>query len=131
MYPCKMERNLIKIYFISFQFSMFIFSLYKSVWKKFFFIFYIIKKKYQKQQETSSSLHCYRCSYIIFSLLLFYKNCAIERKWFQNVFIYYYSRVSVIRGQVITPQGLGIIGIRVSVDKDARFGFTLTRSGGW
>ncbi|KAL7028597.1 hypothetical protein ACKWTF_005910 [Chironomus riparius] len=41
------------------------------------------------------------------------------------------SRVSVIRGQVVTPQGLGIIGIRVSVDKDARFGFTLTRAGGW
>lgn len=43
----------------------------------------------------------------------------------------FYSRVSVIRGQVITPQGLGIVGIRVSVDKDSRFGFTLTRTGGW
>lgn len=43
----------------------------------------------------------------------------------------FYSRVSVMRGQVITPQGLGIVGIRVSVDKDARFGFTLTRTGGW
>ncbi|XP_055525741.1 teneurin-a isoform X2 [Wyeomyia smithii] len=41
------------------------------------------------------------------------------------------SRVSVMRGQVITPQGLGIIGIRVSVDRDSRFGFTLTRQGGW
>lgn len=41
------------------------------------------------------------------------------------------SRVSVMRGQVITPQGLGIVGIRVSVDKDSRFGFTLTRTGGW
>lgn len=41
------------------------------------------------------------------------------------------SRVSVMRGQVITPQGLGIIGIRVSVDRDSRFGFTLTRAGGW
>ncbi|XP_046395629.1 teneurin-a isoform X3 [Ischnura elegans] len=40
-------------------------------------------------------------------------------------------RVSVIRGRVVTPQGLGIIGIRVSVDRDSRFGFTLTRSGGW
>jgi hypothetical protein len=49
----------------------------------------------------------------------------------QVIFICYYSRVSVIRGQVVTPQGLGIIGIRVSVDKDARFGFTLTRTGGW
>ncbi|KAL9882896.1 teneurin-a transmembrane protein isoform 4-T5 [Glossina fuscipes fuscipes] len=40
-------------------------------------------------------------------------------------------RVSVMRGQVITPQGLGIVGIRVSVDRDSRFGFTLTRQGGW
>nr|XP_029713903.1 teneurin-a isoform X3 [Aedes albopictus] len=40
-------------------------------------------------------------------------------------------RVSVMRGQVVTPQGLGIIGIRVSVDRDSRFGFTLTRQGGW
>ncbi|KAK6619588.1 hypothetical protein RUM43_012345 [Polyplax serrata] len=36
-----------------------------------------------------------------------------------------------MRGRVVTPQGLGIVGIRVSVDKDSRFGFTLTRSGGW
>nr|CAH7727154.1 unnamed protein product [Callosobruchus chinensis] len=36
-----------------------------------------------------------------------------------------------MRGQVVTPQGLGIIGIRVSVDKESRFGFTLTRQGGW
>lgn len=42
-----------------------------------------------------------------------------------------FSRVSVMRGQVLTPQGLGIIGIRVSVDRDTRFGFTLTRQGGW
>ncbi|XP_049862885.1 teneurin-a isoform X3 [Schistocerca gregaria] len=40
-------------------------------------------------------------------------------------------RVSVMRGQVVTPQGLGIVGIRVSVDRDSRFGFTLTRAGGW
>ncbi|XP_022828977.1 teneurin-a isoform X4 [Spodoptera litura] len=40
-------------------------------------------------------------------------------------------RVSVMRGQVVSPQGLGIIGIRVSVDREARFGFTLTRQGGW
>lgn len=42
-----------------------------------------------------------------------------------------HSRVSVLRGQVITSQGLGIVGVRVSVDRDARFGFTLTRPGGW
>ncbi|KAL7300753.1 hypothetical protein TKK_0006730 [Trichogramma kaykai] len=36
-----------------------------------------------------------------------------------------------MRGQVVTEQGLGIIDVRVSVDKDQRFGFTLTRAGGW
>ncbi|CAG9802441.1 unnamed protein product [Chironomus riparius] len=41
------------------------------------------------------------------------------------------SRVSVLRGQVVTSQGLGIVGVRVSVDRDSRFGFTLTRQGGW
>ncbi|BES99420.1 EGF-like domain [Nesidiocoris tenuis] len=40
-------------------------------------------------------------------------------------------RVSVMRGQVLSPQGLGIVGIRVSVDRESRFGFTLTRAGGW
>ncbi|XP_046486280.1 teneurin-a isoform X2 [Neodiprion pinetum] len=40
-------------------------------------------------------------------------------------------RVAVMRGQVVTEQGLGIVGIRVSVDRDSRFGFTLTRAGGW
>ncbi|XP_058794630.1 teneurin-a isoform X3 [Phymastichus coffea] len=40
-------------------------------------------------------------------------------------------RVAVMRGQVVTEQGLGIIDVRVSIDKDQKFGFTLTRSGGW
>ncbi|XP_044012987.1 teneurin-a isoform X1 [Aphidius gifuensis] len=40
-------------------------------------------------------------------------------------------RVAVMRGQVVTEQGLGIVGIRVSVDRNSRFGFTLTRAGGW
>lgn len=49
-----------------------------------------------------------------------------------NRYMCFFSRrVSVVRGQVLSPQGLGIIGIRVSVDKDSRFGFTLTRTGGW
>lgn len=56
--------------------------------------------------------------------------CAVETD-FKIYHHCFYSRVSVMRGQVITPQGLGIVGIRVSVDKDARFGFTLTRTGGW
>ncbi|XP_057340739.1 teneurin-a isoform X2 [Microplitis mediator] len=42
-----------------------------------------------------------------------------------------HSRVAVMRGQVVTEQGLGIVGIRVSVDRTSRFGFTLTRAGGW
>ncbi|XP_008203483.1 teneurin-a isoform X4 [Nasonia vitripennis] len=41
------------------------------------------------------------------------------------------SRVAVMRGQVVTEQGLGIIDVRVSIDKDQKFGFTLTRAGGW
>ncbi|KAL0125856.1 hypothetical protein PUN28_004718 [Cardiocondyla obscurior] len=41
------------------------------------------------------------------------------------------SRVAVMRGQVVSEQGLGIVGIRVSVDRDSRFGFTLTRADGW
>ena len=43
----------------------------------------------------------------------------------------YYSRVSVIRGQVISREGNGLIGIRVSVATDPQFGFTLTRGDGW
>ncbi|KAH0999482.1 hypothetical protein HUJ04_001366 [Dendroctonus ponderosae] len=31
------------------------------------------------------------------------------------------SRVSVMRGQVVSPQGLGIVGIRVSVDRESKF----------
>ncbi|XP_074593790.1 teneurin-m-like isoform X2 [Brevipalpus obovatus] len=42
------------------------------------------------------------------------------------------SRVSVIRGQVISPDGNGITGIRVSVASvDTKLGFTLTRPDGW
>ena len=41
------------------------------------------------------------------------------------------SRVSVIRGQVISREGNGLIGIRVSVATDTQFGFTLTRGDGW
>ena len=46
----------------------------------------------------------------------------------------FFSRVSIIRGRVITMSGQGIIGVRVSVDRtrDAtNYGFTLTRPGGW
>ena len=52
-------------------------------------------------------------------------------QYINAVLFCFHSRVSVMRGQVVTPQGTGIIGIRVSVDRDSRFGFTLTRPGGW
>ena len=37
----------------------------------------------------------------------------------------------MLRGRVLSQQGLGIIGVRVSVDRHPRLGFTLTRHGGW
>lgn len=40
-------------------------------------------------------------------------------------------RVAVIRGQVVSKEQNGLIGIRVSVETDPQFGFTLTRSDGW
>ncbi|CAM1325684.1 TENM2 (predicted) [Pycnogonum litorale] len=40
-------------------------------------------------------------------------------------------RVSVIRGQVVSKRGTGLIGIRVSVASDPQLGFTLTRTNGW
>ena len=40
-------------------------------------------------------------------------------------------RVSVLRGRVLSQQGLGVVGVRVSVERHPRFGFTLTRNGGW
>ncbi|KAG1655399.1 Teneurin-m [Nymphon striatum] len=41
------------------------------------------------------------------------------------------SRASVIRGQVISESGSGLVGIRVSVANDPKYGFTLTRKTGW
>jgi len=41
------------------------------------------------------------------------------------------SRVSVIRGKIVTPDGNGLTGIRISVATDPQFGFTLTRPDGW
>jgi len=42
-----------------------------------------------------------------------------------------HRRVSVLRGRVLSQQGLGVVGVRVSVERHPRFGFTLTRNGGW
>ena len=55
-------------------------------------------------------------------------------KEFHIWFIYFFSRVSIIRGRVVTLSGQGIIGVRVSVDRtkdSTNYGFTLTRPGGW
>ena len=46
----------------------------------------------------------------------------------------FFSRVSIIRGRVVTLSEQGIIGVRVSVDRtkdSTNYGFTLTRPGGW
>ena len=50
------------------------------------------------------------------------------------VYLFNFSRVSIIRGRVVTLSGQGIIGVRVSVDRtkdSTNYGFTLTRPGGW
>ncbi|GAB6032657.1 hypothetical protein CHUAL_011535 [Chamberlinius hualienensis] len=41
------------------------------------------------------------------------------------------GRVSVIRGRVVNKLGQGLRGIRVSVEKEPNFGFTLSRDQGW
>ncbi|XP_067120237.1 teneurin-m-like isoform X3 [Centruroides vittatus] len=41
------------------------------------------------------------------------------------------SRASVIRGEVGSPSGSGLMGIRVGVASDPLFGFTVTRETGW
>ena len=49
-------------------------------------------------------------------------------------FIFQEERASVVRGRVLTRTGEGIIGVRVSVDRNSgasNYGFTLTRPGGW
>ena len=44
--------------------------------------------------------------------------------WGLNV--WHFSRAAVVRGQVITPSGMGLIGVRVSTN-GASEGFTMTR----
>jgi len=75
------------------------------------------------------------CVYIYHLYFIYF----YEAKWrvitfwgfFHQGLIFLHSRVAVIRGQVLSPQGLGIIGVRVSVDSKTKNGFTLTRPGGW
>lgn len=87
------------------------------------FLIFNLKKKRKKINKTNYHDDVFSLILLQFFLLFFYF-CFL-------VLAHRFSRVSVMRGQVITPQGLGIIGIRVSVDRDSRFGFTLTRQGGW
>ena len=47
------------------------------------------------------------------------------------MFFLYRRRAAVIRGQVVSKEFNGLIGIRVSVVNDLKYGFTLTRSDGW
>ena len=42
----------------------------------------------------------------------------------------YFSRAAVVRGQVITTSGMGLIGVRVSTTLPNE-GFTMTREDGW
>ena len=42
----------------------------------------------------------------------------------------YFSRAAVVRGQVVTPSGMGLIGVRVSTTLPNE-GFTMTRDDGW
>ena len=44
----------------------------------------------------------------------------------QGLNILNFSRAAVVRGQVITPSGMGLIGVRVSTN-GASEGFTMTR----
>ena len=41
-----------------------------------------------------------------------------------------FSRAAVVRGQVVTPSGMGLIGVRVSTTLPNE-GFTMTRDDGW
>lgn len=72
-----------------------------------------------------------KLSLIFFSSLLRLRTSRICHEFNVCLPEFVDSRVAVMRGQVVTPQGLGIVGIRVSVDRESRFGFTLTRQGGW
>ena len=42
----------------------------------------------------------------------------------------FYSRAAVVRGQVVTESGMGLIGVRVSTTLPNE-GFTMTRDDGW
>ena len=44
--------------------------------------------------------------------------------------LFTHSRAAVVRGQVVTKEGMGLIGVRVSTNIPNE-GFTMTREDGW
>lgn len=124
--------------FFQTNFCLFIWTMKK---KKHFSFNFLNQPRKTPFYETHYLIKLTFCHPFFFSFVLrhrnfrFCVNCWVffvpEHNCVYRAIFAAYSRVSVMRGQVITPQGLGIIGIRVSVDRDSRFGFTLTRQGGW
>ncbi|KAI1279584.1 Teneurin-m [Halotydeus destructor] len=43
----------------------------------------------------------------------------------------FFHRASVIRGQVVSPSGSGLMGVRVGIANDPLLGFVVSREGGW
>ena len=61
-------------------------------------------------------------------LPIFWKNPFSLKVYF---FVCVSSRAAVVRGQVVTSDGMGLIGVRVSTTATPHEGFTMTRSDGW
>ena len=62
-------------------------------------------------------------------------NASMALSWpcTQSVFdrsLFFSSRAAVVRGQVVTESGMGLIGVRVSTTLPNE-GFTMTRDDGW
>ncbi len=61
-------------------------------------------------------------------ILLLYDSFAIKSK--DKIFFSLFSRAAVVRGRVVTSNGMGLIGVRVSTTLPNE-GFTMTRDDGW
>lgn len=46
-------------------------------------------------------------------------------------YFFYYSRVAVIRGRVMTSSGRGLAGVRISHENQLIEGYTMTQEDGW
>ena len=64
----------------------------------------------------------------IISIIIFCKKSESDQiyKYYSD----FYSRAAVVRGQVVTESGMGLIGVRVSTTLPNE-GFTMTRDDGW